>query len=127
MKAREVVELYREREENRVKVESIDPDSLAELGEIPLEVQVVLERGERRRLVFLAFLKLAYDCNPDFARDYLDLNLSLEDIYEKHGVYTELEYVALHCLHLVKDEDASHALRKLKAFILSRKSSDHGL
>ncbi|BCS91664.1 hypothetical protein [Metallosphaera javensis (ex Sakai et al. 2022)] len=127
MKAREVVDLYRRREEFRVKVDFIDPGSLAELNEIPLETQVLLERGGRRRVVYLAFLKIAYDCNPEFARDYLDLDLSLNDIHEKYGVYTDLEYVALHCLHAVRDEDAAHALRRLKTFILSRKSSDHGL
>ncbi|MEM4046524.1 MAG: hypothetical protein QXI65_02265, partial [Metallosphaera sp.] len=59
--------------------------------------------------------------NPEFAKDYLNLKLSLEDIFRKYGVYTDLEYVALHCLYAVKDEDASHALKKLKTFILSRK------
>ncbi|AWS00654.1 hypothetical protein DFR87_08645 [Metallosphaera hakonensis JCM 8857 = DSM 7519] len=127
MRAIDVLKLYMESEEYRIEVDSIDPDSLLELVEVPLEAQVIINNGIRRRLVFLAFLKIVYDCDPEFVRDYLNLQHSLEEIHKKYGVYTELEYVALHCMHAVRDEDASHALKKLKTFILSRKSNAHGL
>ncbi|QKQ99611.1 hypothetical protein GWK48_03680 [Metallosphaera tengchongensis] len=127
MKASEALDLYLLSEEFQIEIDQIDPESVADLREVPLEVRIVLNKNGRRRLVNLAFLKIAGECNQEFVRDYLNLDLSLRDIFEKHGVYTELEYVALNCLQMVKDEDAQRALKRLKNFILSRKSKPHGL
>ncbi len=128
MRASEVLRRYLEEEEFQLELqEEIEYDSLGELQEVPLEVRILVRSKGRARLVFLGFLKIAYECSPEFAKDYLDMSISLEEIKRRHGVYTELEFVALHCLHMIRDEDAQATMRKLKTYILSRESKAHGL
>lgn len=128
MKASEALRKYIQEEEFQVEVEEeIDYTSLGELQEVPLETRILVRCKGRARLVFLGFLKIAFECSPEFAKDYLNMGISLEEVKRRHGVYTDLEFVALHCLHMVKDRDAQAALQRLKTYILSRESKGHGL
>ncbi len=113
-------------EEREIEIrEEIEVDG--EIEEIPIGTKVLLNVKGRKRVVDLGFLYIASKCNREFVKDYLNMNLSLEDIHEKYGVYTELEFVALNCLEEVKDLDAKEALKGLKAFILTRENRKHGL
>jgi hypothetical protein len=125
VKIEEAYRLFLLGEEREIEVrEDLEVDR--EIKEIPIGTRVLLNVRGRRRTVDLGFLYIASKCSREFVRDYLNMDLSLEEIHEKYGVYTELEFVALNCLDEVKDLDAKEALRKLKAFILTRENRKHG-
>lgn len=120
MKLSRVLELYKIAEEDEIEVrESIEFD---EKIEISVGTRVLLNNGKRRRVVDLGILSIIYDCNKEFVKDYLNLDYSLEEIHKKYGVYTELEYLAMNCENLVKDEDLLEVLKNLRAYIKSREN-----
>lgn len=120
MKLSRVLELYKTAEEDEIEItESIEFDQ-----EIKIDIgtKILLNNGTRRRVIDLGILSIIYTCNKEFVNDYLDLEYSLEDIHKKYGVYTELEYLAINCEHLVKDKDLLEVLKKLKMYILNREN-----
>jgi hypothetical protein len=126
VKIEEAYRLFLLGEEREIEIRE-DLEVGGEMKEIPIGTRVLLNVRGRRRTVDLGFLYIANKCSKEFVRDYLNMDLSLEEIHEKYGVYTELEFVALNCLDEVKDLDAKEALGKLKAFILTRENRKHGL
>ncbi|BAB66559.1 MULTISPECIES: hypothetical protein [Sulfurisphaera] len=93
--------------------------------EIPIGVRIILVGKKRKRIMDLGILSFIYKyCKngKDFSRDYLDLSLSLEDIFKKYKVYTELEFLAL-CESEEKNnlhKDLIYVLNKLKSYLISK-------
>ncbi|PVU68121.1 hypothetical protein DDW01_00810 [Sulfolobus sp. SCGC AB-777_G05] len=92
--------------------------------EIPIGVRILIRGSKRRRLVDLGILSfIVRNCNgTEFAKDYLNLSHSLKYIFEKYGVYTELEFLALCDEEKLKclDKDLLAILQKLKIYIVTR-------
>ncbi|EZQ04835.1 MULTISPECIES: hypothetical protein [Acidianus] len=117
MRLSEVVELYKKKEETFIEI-----NEKIEFEDIPVDIgtRIILNKGERKRLIDLGILSLIYKKNRNFVQDYLDLDSSLDNIHEKYGVYTELEFLSICCQDLVSDLDLKAVLEKLKTYILSR-------
>jgi len=78
-----------------IKEGEFSPEEFTE--PLPLIVKVVLVGKGRRRLVNLGALSRVYLFCPElrgFVKDYLDLSVSLEDVFRKHCLYTCLLYTS---------------------------------
>lgn len=123
----DIVEKFLKEEEAviKVKVKEIKVEDLEK--NIPIGVRVILVGEKRKRIVDLGMLSFIYKfCKNGkaFATDYLNLNLSLEDIYSKYNVYTELEFLAL-CESKEKEKlhpDILYTLNRLKSYLIKRQN-----
>ena len=128
----DIVEKFLREEEAilEVKVNEINVDNLKK--NIPIGVRIIISGKKRKRIADLGMLSFIYkfcENGKAFATDYLNLNLSLEDIYSKYNVYTELEFLAL-CQSEEKNKlhpDLLHTLNKLKSYLMSRNKKQNGL
>ena len=104
--------------QNEIKIEDLEKD-------IPIGVRVIIIGEKRKRIVDLGMLSFIYkfcENGKAFATDYLNLNLSLEDIYSKYKVYTELEFLAF-CQSEKKSKlhpDLLYTLDKLRSYLISK-------
>ena len=104
---------------NEIKVDDLEKD-------IPIGVKIIIVGEKRKRIVDLGMLSFIYrfcENGKEFVTDYLNLNISLEDIYSRYNVYTELEFLAL-CQSEEKRNlhpDILYTLNKLKSYLMSRK------
>jgi len=92
---------------------------------LPLIVKVVLVGKGRRRLVNLGALSRVYLFCPElrgFVKDFLDLSVSLDDVFRKHCLYTDWEALSLCPEDAVRDEhpDYSYALRRIREMVERR-------
>ncbi|WP_338600479.1 hypothetical protein V6M85_12045 [Sulfolobus tengchongensis] len=124
-----VIERYLLSEESIIKIREGEikaEDFLLNDNEISVGIRVIIVgRNGRRRLTDLGLLQIIAKCGYlEFVKDYLDMSLTLKDIYKKYNIYTELEFIAYHyeeCNKYVKDEDVKYTLLKVKDKILNRK------
>lgn len=121
----DILERFLREEEAIIEIKE-NEIKLAELErEIPIGVRVIVVGKKRKRVMDLGILSFIYRFCKDgkiFANDYLNLNYSLEDIYSIHGVYTELEFLAL-CESEKKKNlhaDLLYTLNKLKSYLISK-------
>jgi len=122
---RDVIKKYLLSEESVIEVDENEINNakeFLELDEIKVGTRVILVgKNGRKRLVDLGILQIIAKCgHVEFIKDYLDLSIPLSNIYEKYGVYTEIEYLALNEKCYTKDEDLIAVLKKLKEYILKR-------
>ena len=121
----EVLEKFLKEEEavikvkhNEIKIEDLEKN-------IPIGVRIIIIGEKRKRVIDLGMLSFIYRfCKNGkaFATDYLDLNISLEDIYSRYNVYTELEFLSL-CQSEEKNNlhpDILYTLNKLKSYLMSK-------
>jgi len=103
---------------NDIKIEDLEKN-------IPIGVRIIIIGEKRKRVIDLGMLSFIYRfCKNGkaFATDYLDLNISLEDIYSRYNVYTELEFLSL-CQSEEKNNlhpDILYTLNKLKSYLMSK-------
>ncbi|BFH74516.1 hypothetical protein SJAV_24600 [Sulfurisphaera javensis] len=104
--------------ENEINIEYLD-------NNIPIGVRIILVGKDRKRLIDLGILSFIYkycEKGKEFAKDYINLSISLEDIYFKYRVYTELEFLSL-CESKEKNnlhKDLLYTLNKLKSYLISK-------
>lgn len=120
-------EIYRKcllSEEAEIEVNSweVNIDSFSNV-KIPAGTLVILvgENGRKRRadLGVLSFLYNSCD-DKQFVKDFLDLNISLEEIYKRYKVLNEVERL-VYCKSLEGlDEDLIALVNKIKPKVLSR-------
>ncbi|AHC51817.1 hypothetical protein SUSAZ_07585 [Sulfolobus acidocaldarius SUSAZ] len=109
--------------ENEIKIDDLR-------REIPIGVRVILTgKNKRKRLLDLGLLSLILrKCEKGeyIVELFLDLSISMKDIKEKIGVYTELEYLSLCDLERFKelDKDVIHILQQLKNFVQNRNNNE---
>ncbi|AAY80915.1 hypothetical protein [Sulfolobus acidocaldarius] len=109
--------------ENEIKIDDLR-------REIPIGVRVILTgKNKRKRLLDLGLLSLILrKCEKGeyIVKLFLDLSISMKDIKEKIGVYTELEYLSLCDLERFKelDKDVIYILQQLKNFVQNRNSNE---
>jgi len=104
-------------EEGEIKAEEFENE------QVPIGTRIILysKKSGRKRVMDLGLLKVIYErCNKDFVRDYLDLSISLLDIYKKYKVLNELEFLALCGKYEDLHEDLINALDKLRQYIVKR-------
>ncbi|MEM0362764.1 MAG: hypothetical protein QXH75_03030 [Sulfolobaceae archaeon] len=124
MTLNDVIKRFILSEETFIEIDEgeIDPQDFTKVKQINIGTRVIIigKNNKRRRLVDLGILWIIANCGDlEFVRDYLDMSKSLNDVYKKYGVYTELEYIAIkdEC-HDKLDNDILNALLKLKFYIL---------
>jgi len=121
----DILEKFLKEEEAVIKVKD-DEIKIEDLEKnIPIGVRIIIIGEKRKRVIDLGMLSFIYRfCKNGkaFATDYLDLNISLEDIYSRYNVYTELEFLAL-CQSEEKNNlhpDILYTLNKLKSYLMSK-------
>ena len=122
---KEVLRRFYEAQESYITVDEkeIKPEEFD--SPLPLFVRVLLTNGKRKRFVNLGALSRVYIFCPwlrDFVRDFLDLSLSLEEIFKRHCILTEWEALSLCPEDALKGEsrDYLEALRGLRTLVESR-------
>ncbi|WP_188848298.1 hypothetical protein [Sulfodiicoccus acidiphilus] len=96
MKASEVAKEFELREEAylTLRESELGPEDLED-ERVKLGVRVVLVGRKRSRTFDLGALTLIYNlCSRDFVKDYLNLDLSLEDVAKRYGTLTELHFLS---------------------------------
>ncbi|ACP35624.1 conserved hypothetical protein [Sulfolobus islandicus L.S.2.15] len=97
----------------------INAEEFKNVDEISIGIRVIIiGKNRRRRLVDLGLLQIIVKCGHlDFIRDYLDMKVTLRDIYAKYRAYTELEYLAINdeCVKLINDLDLKYVLSRVKS------------
>jgi len=121
----DILEKFLKEEEAVIKVKG-DEIKIEDLEKnIPIGVRIIIIGEKRKRVIDLGMLSFIYrfcENGKAFATDYLDLNISLEDIYSRYNVYTELEFLAL-CQSEEKSNlhpDILYTLNKLKSYLMSK-------
>ncbi|BBD71729.1 hypothetical protein HS1genome_0118 [Sulfodiicoccus acidiphilus] len=96
LKASEVAKEFELREEAylTLRESELGPEDLED-ERVKLGVRVVLVGRKRSRTFDLGALTLIYNlCSRDFVKDYLNLDLSLEDVAKRYGTLTELHFLS---------------------------------
>jgi hypothetical protein len=121
---REILQKFKMEEEDVIVINNVNPENFRET-EVEIGTTVILQMNGRRRIMDLGLLSIIFNkCDGEkFVKDFLNMNLSLEDIHRKYGVYTELEFFSMNCPPMAVDPDLGEVAVKLKAFILSRENS----
>lgn len=121
----DIVNRFLKEEEAQITVKESEL-TLSDLEkDIPIGVIIILIGKNRKRKIDLGILSFIYKYCKDgkeFARDYLNLSISLEDIFSRYNVYTELEFLAL-CENENKKNlhaDLVYTLNKLKSYLISK-------
>ena len=122
---KEVLRRFYEAQESYIMVneKEIKPEEFD--SPLPLFVRVLLTNGKRKRFVNLGVLSRIYIYCPwlrDFVRDFLDLSLSLQEVFERHCILTEWEALSLCPEDALKGEskDYLEVLSELRVVLESR-------
>ncbi len=122
---KDVLKRFYEAKEAFIEVEEgeIRPEEFTE--PVPLVVTVIIRGKRRKRIAHLGALSRVYLFCPelrDIVRDYLDLSLSLEEIIERHCIYTDWEALSLCPEEAYKDEhpDYAFALKRIREIVEAR-------
>ncbi|MCY0859016.1 MAG: hypothetical protein OWQ54_01150 [Sulfolobaceae archaeon] len=124
MNIKEVYKRYLESEESEIEVNSweIDIESFRDIR-IPEGTLIILVgKDGRKRQADLGILTYLFNKCKDyeFVRDFLNMELSLEDIYKKYKVLNEVERLA-YCRDLNDlDEDVKAVVNNIKDKVLLR-------